>query len=54
MLQQGIIRIDREELCSYKLYSTRDRVILSKATEALNHSDLQKENQRPTILDGLI
>lgn len=40
MSQQGIIKIDREELCSYKLYSTWDKVILSKVAESLNLRDL--------------
>lgn len=54
VLQQWTIRIDREELCSCKIYSTWDRVTLSKVTEALTHSDLQKENQQSAILEGII
>lgn len=37
---KGIIRIDREELCSCKIHSTKDKVILSKVAEPLTLRDL--------------
>lgn len=51
MLQQGIIKIDRKN-SSYKIYSTQDKVTLSKVAESLTLRELYKENQQSAILDG--
>lgn len=40
MLQQRIIKIDREELSSCKIYSIQNKVVLSKADKSLTLRDL--------------